>query len=432
MKRKRTINYKFLSLAIIVLVTIIVLIVSAVSGIISLFKGDVNLEDFKHESSVIASMEREIREPDQSIERKTVPVELFSNRKLSFAAAGDVIVHSNVYRYASQLAQGTDADYDFKPIFTNIKDIISSADVAFVNQETPCAGKELGHSGYPTFNTPDEISDAIIETGFDIVNIANNHMLDKGERGHKRNIDFWNSKPVTLIGGYKSREEYNNIKLIEQNGIKIALLAYTYATNGIVLPSTSNCVIPYENKNEIDRQTKKAREIADVVIVSMHWGVEDQFLPNSNQKQLAQLMANNCVDVIIGTHPHVLQNIEFLDRPDGKKTLVAYSLGNLISTMMYSRNMLGGILTFDISETENGFNIENVKLTPTMTYYKNDVVAPTIYLYENFTDQMASLHGANAFDKGNMTKSYLNNILKKYVDGEFVSESCFDSIYNRG
>ncbi len=431
MKRKRRINYKYLAFAIILLIAIITAVVSAFMGIASLIKSDGDIDAFKNESSVLASISSEAVEPEISIDKNALPQDIFSNRRLSFAAAGDVIVHSNVYRYASQLANGTDAEYDFKPIFENVKKIISSADIAFVNQETPCAGKELGYAGYPNFNTPDEIADAITETGFDVVNIANNHMLDKGERGHKRNIDFWNSKPVTLVGGYKSKEEYNNIKVIEQNGIKIAFLAYTYSTNGIVLPSSSSYVIPYENVGEIDRQTKKARDLADIVIVSMHWGVEDQFVPNANQKRLAGIMADNCVDVIIGTHPHVLQNIEFIDRPDGKKTLVAYSLGNLISTMMYPRNMLGGIITFDIVENDNGFDIENVDLTPTMTYYKADVVAPTVYLYENFTDEMARLHGCHAFDSPNMSKSYLDSILKRYVNGKYVTNSEFDSIYNR-
>ena len=111
-------------------------------------------------------------------------------------------------------------------------------------------------------------------------------------------------------------------------------MAYTYGTNGLVLPSSSPLVVPYENYDEINRQTKLARNMADVVIVAMHWGHEDNFLPSSNQKELARMMANNGVDVIIGSHPHVLQPVEWLERPDGKKTLVAYSIGNLISTMM--------------------------------------------------------------------------------------------------
>lgn len=322
-------------------------------------------------------------------------------RKVTFAAAGDILVHTNVYKYASQLAEGTDAEYDFKPMFANIKELISSADLAYVNEETPCAGKDRGYSGYPTFNTPDEIADAVIDTGFDIVNLANNHMLDKGESGYLRNMEFWEGKEgLTVLGGFHNEEDYNTIRTVEKNGVKIAFLSYTYGTNMLVLPATSELVIPYEDADEIDRQTKEAREIADVVIVSMHWGVEDSFTPTENQKQLARLMADNGVDVIIGMHPHVLQPIEWLDRPDGKKTLCIYSLGNFISTMMYGRNMLGGIATFTLAETDDGFVVEDAGLTPTVTYYQRGFSSPTIYPFEDFTEDMMKNHGAHAYDAG--------------------------------
>ena len=362
------------------------------------------------------------------IDNEVIPVPKKEYRNITFAAAGDILVHTNVYKYASQLAQGTDAEYDFKPMFANIKEIISSADLAYVNQETPCAGKERGYSGYPTFNTPDEIADAVLDTGFDIVNIANNHMLDKGESGLARNIDFWSSKDITLLGGFKNEEDYNTIRIVEQDGVKIAFLSYTYGTNYLVLPASSEYVIPYENADEIDRQTKEARELADVVIVSMHWGYEDNFTPSENQKNLARIMANNGVDVILGMHPHVLQPIEWIDRPDGGKTLCVYSLGNLISTMMYGRNMLGGIVTFEINETDNGFLIENVELIPTMTYYQSGFSSPTIYLYKDFTPEMQANHGAHRYDSY-MSQSYLDNIIKTTIDRQFIKDSFYDTIY---
>ena len=349
-------------------------------------------------------------------------------KSISFAAAGDILVHTNVYKYASQLAAGTDAEYDFKPMFANIKPIIESADLAFVNQETPSAGKERGYSGYPTFNTPDEIADAVVDLGFDIVSVANNHMLDKGASGLERNIDFWNSKDVLLIGGYKNREDYNTIRILEHDGVKIAFLAYTYSTNGINLPAGSELVIPIENYNEIDRQTKEARELADVVIVSMHWGHEDWFKASDNQKNLAKMMANNCVDVIIGHHSHTLQPIEWIDRPDGKRMLCTYSLGNLISTMMYSRNMLGAILTFDINETDDGFVIENPKMAPYMNYYKAGFAEPTLYLYKDFTDEMLANHGCRKYDSY-ISRNYLNKIITDAIGKEFINDEYCMTLY---
>lgn len=368
----------------------------------------------------------ETENPDETLPPEE-PIEP-TYRSASFAAVGDILVHTNVYKYASQLADGTDADFDFKPIFANIKEIISSADAAYVNQETICGGKELGYSGYPAFNTPDEIAPALIDTGFDIVNIANNHMLDKGERGLSRAIDFWNEQPVTLIGGFKNKEDYENIRIHEVNGITIAFLSYTYWTNGYVLPASSELIVPYIDADEIDRQTKAAREIADLVMVSMHWGDEDSFTPNEEQKTMAQLMANNNVDVIIGMHPHVLQTIEWLDRPDGKQTLCIYSLGNLVSTMMYSRNMLGGIMRFDIVEDENGFSIENAELIPTMLHYSAGYTAPTIYLFKDYTEEMQQTHGSRR-NESPKDLTFLNEILTKYIPEEFIKEPSLAALY---
>lgn len=351
-------------------------------------------------------------------------------RHATFAAAGDILVHTNVYKYAAQLAQGTDKEYDFKPIFANVKEIISSADASYVNQETICGGKELGYSGYPMFNTPDEIAEAVVDTGFDIVNIANNHMLDKGERGLSRAIDFWNEQPVMLIGGFKDKEDYENIRIYEVNDIKIAFLAYTDWTNGLTLPSSSSFVVPYTDKEEIDRQTKAAREMADIVMVSMHWGVEDNFVPNEQQTELAALMAKNNVDVVLGMHPHVLQTIERIPRSDGKEMLCAYSLGNFISTMLYSRNMLGGILRFDINENENGFSIENVELIPTMVHYSAGFASPTIYLFKDYTQEMQLTHGSRKYDNPPKDISYLNGILTKYIPKEFIKDPTLQSLYD--
>lgn len=380
------------------------------------------------EKNVYASYDIEcINDNEPSVPEKPISKDSVF-KTITFAAAGDIIVHTNVYKYAAQLAQGSSYEYDFKPMMANIKDIISSADIAFVNQESPCAGKDRGYSGYPMFNTPDEIAEAVVDCGFDVVNIANNHMLDKGVSGHIRNVEFWNSKDVTLIGGFLNKEDYENIRIIEKNGTKIAFLAYTYSTNGISLPSSAEIVIPYENYDEIDRQTKLARKMADIVIVSMHWGHEDWFSPSDNQKSLADMMTENGVDVIIGTHPHVLQPVEWKTSDDGHKTLVIYSLGNLISTMMYSRNMLGSICTFTILETNGEYSITDVQMIPTMTYYKSGFASPTVYLYRDFDDDMLSKHGAHKYDP-KMSRSYLDGIIKKTIKKEFINDPHYDEVY---
>lgn len=431
---KKKINASFLLLIIVPLIVICALAIYSVTKSGAFINISDDKTDGGEKTDIPDDSEKPIGKTEIDSKNKTeepplpqVPEKKY--RKITFAAAGDILVHTNVYKYASQLAADSDAEYDFKPMFANIKEIISSADIAYVNQETPCAGKERGYSGYPTFNTPDEIADAVIDAGFDIVNIANNHMLDKGESGHSRNIDFWSEKPeITLLGGFKNEEDYNTVRVIEQEGVKIAFLSYTYGTNGMVLPASSELVVPYSDADEIDRQTKEARELADVVIVSMHWGYEDNFAPNEEQKNLARIMADNGVDVILGMHSHVLQPIEWLDRPDGGKTLCIYSLGNLISTMMYGRNMLGGIITFEINENDDGFVIENAELIPIMTYYQSGFSSPTIYLYKNFTADMEKNHGAHRYDS-RMSQSYLDNIIKTTIDRSFIKDEYYDEIY---
>ena len=196
-----------------------------------------------------------------------------SDGVIHFIAAGDNIIHENVYTDARNRAKDGQ-DYDFIDMYTDIADFVKSADLAFVNQETPLGGDELGISGYPNFNGPQAAGKALVDLGFDIVNIATNHMLDKKEAGLKGHIDFWNSQPVTLLGGYYDKDDYENIRVVEKNGIKIAFLTYTYGLNGMTLPASSKLYIPLIDSAEITRMIGKAKNLADMVFVVMHWGTD--------------------------------------------------------------------------------------------------------------------------------------------------------------
>ncbi len=341
---------------------------------------------------------------------------------VSFLAAGDNIVHQSVMDDAKKLAQGTNNDYNFSPMYENIKNIVSDADIAFINQEGPIAGKSLsGYTGYPNFNAPDEAGKALVETGFDIVNIANNHLLDRGEKGYENSISFWEAQPVMLVGGHRSEQDFNTIRYYEYGDLTIAFLSYTYGTNGIYLPADSTMWVPYYDKETVDRHSKIARENADIVIASMHWGVENAFTPNNIQKEYCDILVNNNVDVIIGTHPHVLQPIEWKTRPDGKKTLVAYSIGNLLSTMEYSRNMVGGLLTFDIIYTHpSDAVISNPKLIPTFCYYTKSRDGLKIYEFSEFTKDMYLTHGCTL--KENVSYEKAVQFVTGTIDSEFLPE----------
>ena len=356
------------------------------------------------------------------------PAEKIVSKSVSFVACGDNLVHGSVYTDAKTLAKGTGKEYNFLPMFENVTDIIEGAALAFINQETPFGGDVKPISGYPMFNTPDQMGYDIIELGFDVVGMANNHMLDSYSAGYKRTIEFWEKTDALAIGGYKDKNDYENIRILEKNGIKIAFLAYTYGTNGLTLPKGSELVIPLYNDTDIDRQTKKAREIADCVIVSIHWGTEDHFKPGEEQKRKAQIMVDNGVDVILGHHPHVLQDLKWIDRPDGGRTLCIYSLGNLLSGMMYSRNMVGGFLGFDIVKDlgGNGVTIENEYFIPTMCHYLHNTQAYAfkLYRFSDYTEKLQKEHGAHKFDK-QMSMDYMRGIIDREIPKEFLVEDFY-------
>lgn len=378
-------------------------------------KTDINTETNENK-------ENNINTPNNEEIQMPVP-EKSKDKIISFIAAGDNIIHENVILDAKEYAEfvPNGKTYNFEPMYSELSEIISAADIAFINQEGPIGGSVLGYSGYPHFNAPDEVGTALVNAGFDIINIANNHVLDKGEQGYKNSIDFWESQPVTLLGGYKSEEDFNTIRYIEKDGIKIALLSYTYTTNSF-LPPTSELYVPYYDKTIVDKQSKEARENADVVIVSMHWGTENSFDVNSAQKEYRDILVKNNVDVIIGTHPHVLQPIELSDRPDGKKTLVAYSLGNFLSRQQYTKNMVSGLLSFNIkvSAENNEIYVESPIFTPTVCFYNLNNRRIKVYRFSEFTEEMLKNHGCHQFE----TPSYSQMI--KYVtdtiDKEFLSD----------
>lgn len=351
-------------------------------------------------------------------------------KNVSFIAAGDNIVHQSVIDDAKKLGEAGGKAYDFTPMYENIKGMISEADIAFINQEGPIAGKSLnGYTGYPVFNAPDEVGHALVDTGFDIINIANNHLLDRGAKGYENSINFWNSQPVFLVGGYKSEEDFNTIRYYEYNDLTIAFLSYTYGTNGIYLPADSTLWAPYYDRETVDKHSKEARENADIVIASMHWGDENSFFPNNIQKEYCNILVNNNVDVIIGTHPHVLQPIEWQTRPDGKQTLVAYSIGNLLSTMLYSKYMVGGLLTFDISYTEpENAEIVNPKLIPTFCYYSKSRDALKVHKLSDITEEKYQSHGCTLNE--NVSYESVLRYVTNTIDSDFLSDD-FLSFMNK-
>lgn len=347
----------------------------------------------------------------------------------SFLGVGDNIIYYGNVRDAAALAVPGGRKYNFVPAYDNVASMISAADVAFVNQETLMCGDGWDYSYYPTFNGPRDAGHALVDVGFDVVNIASNHMLDKGGAGLNATIDFWKRMNVTMIGGYSDETDYKTVRVHEVNGIRIAFLAYTYGTNGINLASGFNTKIPYLYRvsgggditdysadkivyeADLAADVAAAREAADFVFISVHWGEENHFEPNGVQKHYAKVMADAGADAIIGHHPHVIQPVEWIEGKNGNRTLCIYSLGNFMAEMAADYNMVGGMITFNMNLTGNDRAITDVVFIPTVFHFPANFYNNKIYLMEDYTEELAARHGV---------KSYYNNPcslarMRKYV-----------------
>lgn len=368
-------------------------------------------------------------ETETEIEEQTLPVIETENdteplpvptKKVSFIGAGDNIVYYGNVRDAASCAEENGRTYNFAPTYSSVRTLIEEADIAFINQETLMCGHGYAFSYYPRFNGPQDLGFDLQEIGFDVVNIANNHMLDKGADGLTATIDFWNSMDgITLIGGYKSPEDYAEPRIISMEDVQIAFLSYTFMTNGLVLPSTSSLAIPYPDDETVISQLARARELADYIIVSVHWGEENIFTPNEEQRSFASLLAEHGADAIIGHHPHVIQPIEWIDRPDGGKTLCVYSLGNFMAEMSRDYNMLGGFISFDIVVTGETVSTENVLFTPTVYYFTTSFYQNHIYPLADFTEELAASHGLAYYGR-TITVQGIRSYLNKTISDEFL------------
>lgn len=275
--------------------------------------------------------------------------------RITVGAIGDILIHDTVYQDAYNGTQ-----YNFNPIFEHVKTILESPDVLTANQESMLGGVDIGVSSYPTFNSPHEVADALVHSGVDIVSIANNHTLDKGERGILSAVDYLNSIGLPHVGSFLNQEDRKKLRIIHKNGIKLAFLSYTYGTNGIPIPDGKDFLVNLINRDLMNDEIARAKKEADVVIMSIHWGNEYQRIPTNEQKDLANFLANEGVDIIFGSHPHVLQPMEWINTEDGGKSLVIYSLGNFISGQVRDYKDIGGMATVEITKhiTNTGKTIE--------------------------------------------------------------------------
>ncbi|KAA0546832.1 CapA family protein [Bacillus sp. BGMRC 2118] len=275
----------------------------------------------------------------------------------TITAVGDILIHSLVYNSAK-----TTAGYDFKPMFSDVKPMLEAADITVANQETMIGGHEIGLSTYPSFNSPFEVGDALKDAGVDIVTIANNHTIDRGEKAIQNALNHYNKIGMPYTGAYSSPEDQTVIRTLKKNGITFSFLAYTYGTNGIPVPKDKPYLVNLIDLNNIERDIKLAKQESDVVVVSLHFGNEYQRMPNDEQRNIAKTVINQGADIILGHHPHVLQPMEWIEAEDGHKGFVIYSLGNFLSSQKSIYREIGGILTLTVNkEIQDGKTIIDIK-----------------------------------------------------------------------
>lgn len=342
--------------------------------------------------------------------------------ELNFIAVGDNLIHGPIYRQAKERA--TDGGFDFRPAYQHILPYLQQADLALINQETPLGGVELGLSSYPMFNSPQELGDQLVEMGFNMISHANNHVLDAKQQGFIKTIEFWRAKSAqdaVIMAGIAADSADDQLQILEVKKVKVALLAYTYGTNGLKLPSGSSGIVKYIDDDLMCQELEEAKTKADIVVVCIHWGQEYQASANAEQKRLAQLLSDNGADIIIGSHPHVLQGAEMLTNQDGKQVPVFYSLGNFISAQSRPETMLGGMakikMSYDLKGRSLSFN--EVGVLPLVTDYTGSFNNVAVYPLSEYTDAQAKAHGVSYRGYGKLSLEYLQQLFAQRIPAEF-------------
>lgn len=344
--------------------------------------------------------------------------------EITLVMVGDMLMHTPV----NNSGKMEDGSLNFDHLFTYTKDMISEADIAIVNQEVVLGGPELGISGYPRFNTYYEVGDALVTAGFDVVLHATNHSMDKGQEGLENCLDFWeeNYPDIAVIGMYGSEEDRDEIYVYEQQGIRIAILNYTYGTNGQPLPSGMPYAVNLIKEDLIAEDVARAKEVADFVILCPHWGTEYVLEETNAQRRWAEFFLECGVDLVIGTHPHVIEPVEMLTDEEGNEMLVYYSLGNYVNATGSEESnigirMLGAMATVTIARNEEGVvYIKEYGAEPLVTYVSDDKTTITTYPLELFTEEMAAESYTRRWD-ADFTKEHCEEIWRQ-VFGEMGLE----------
>jgi len=316
---------------------------------------------FIHDGKISLVKEKEHYNPIEGvIEEEDLP----KKSSLSLIMVGDALIHESVYNDANN-----NGNYDFKPMLEEIKPIVSKYDLAYYNQETILGGKEIGLSTYPCFNSPYEVGDAFLDAGFNLVSLANNHTLDRGQRAINNSCAYWKDKSAYVAGSYCSIEERNFTKVHEKNYISYAMLSYTTVDNGLTRPYGKEYYLNLYDPEQVKKDIEQYRDKVDVLMVAMHWGEEYTHSPVYEEREIANYLASLGVDIVIGSHPHVVQPIEYIG-----DTLVIYSLGNFISAQRGVEKLTGLMVSLNINKdlNTNEITLSDIEAELLYTYSDNN------------------------------------------------------------
>ena len=343
--------------------------------------------------------------------------------EIRFAACGDNLIHSYIYKQAFE--RDGSGGYDFSYCYKRAAGLFKDRQMNWINQET-LVTDTLEPSTYPKFSSPGQVIRDLYDINFRLFSVSNNHIYDQGAEGLAETDKFWKSMPEdVLVSGLVEKDKYDDIPIKTVDGIKFALLSYTYGTNGLDAPEEAEKrVITLSETDIIKKQMKKARKQADVVIVSCHWGIEDTHTITDDQREMARDLTSWGADLIIGTHPHVIQDAEWVEA-DGRRAFCAYSLGNFISGQDKADNLIGAVLTlkFEVKENilEDTFTVEikKPKLVPVVTDYRESHVDLRVYPLKDYSREMADTHGIRTYDS-KFSYDYIFDMLRSTVTKKFL------------
>lgn len=320
---------------------------------------------------------------------------LIEANTVHLVAVGDNLIHEHIY-------QSTDTSqpvWNYDHLYTNIKDDIVSADLAAVNQECIFVANHSNVSAYPSFGSPTEIGDALVNAGFDIVEHATNHAFDKGTSAINETLDYWKSNhpDIKVLGIHDSQESADTITTVTCKDITFSLLNYTSTINGEEYDAIPSYMIDFLRSEKVTADVAKAKEAGDMVIAFLHTGEEYSTEPNQDQKNFLQLLLSQGVDIAICSHSHVLQNYETLTDDQGNEMLVYYSLGNFISTQKQPECLLGGMADITITRDPqtSELSISDSQLIPLVTHYNYEKNEYSVYKLEDYSEELAGEHSVH-------------------------------------